>query len=169
MADPLAPYLSAIRRTLTAALCVRNFPSEKVERQNKPEIETQETPEVIAKPVVIARSATEKVLIETSINSVRISIHVKQIDDVDKLLAKMFMRFLAQRADSFRVLRKKPIPGYDLSFLVTNVHTEEMVLAKLIEFIVSFLKDIDKELSDMKITLSKRARACAEEYLKVLV
>ena len=169
MADPLASYLSAIRRTLTAALCLRNFASEEIERQNKPEIETQTTKEVIAKPIIISRSATEKVMIETSINSVRVSIHVKQIDDVDRLLAKMFMRFLAQRADSFRVLRRKPVPGYDLSFLVTNIHTEEMVIAKLIEFIVSFLKDIDKELSDMKITLSKRARACAEEYLKVLV
>jgi actin related protein 2/3 complex subunit 4 len=44
-----------------------------------------------------------------------------------------------------------------------------MVLAKLIEFIISFLQDVDKELSDMKVTLNARARACAEEYLKGLV
>jgi actin related protein 2/3 complex subunit 4 len=81
----------------------------------------------------------------------------------------MFMRFLAQRADQFRILRRKPVPGYDISFLVTNIHVEQMVLAKLIDFIVSFLQDVDKELSDMKVTLNARARICAEEYLKGLV
>jgi actin related protein 2/3 complex subunit 4 len=44
-----------------------------------------------------------------------------------------------------------------------------MVLSKLIEFIVAFLQDVDKELSDMKVTLNARARVCAEEYLKGLV
>lgn len=169
MSNPLASYLTAVRRSLQASLCIRNFASQEVERHNKPEIETQQSKEVIAKPLIIARSATEKVQIETSINSVRINVKVKQIDDVDKLLAKMFMRFLAQRADQFRVLRRKPIEGYDISFLITNIHTEQMILSKLIDFIITFLDEIDKELSDMKITLTKRARNCSEEYLKVLV
>jgi actin related protein 2/3 complex subunit 4 len=165
----LLPYLTAIRRSLQAALCLRNFASQEVERHNKPEIETQSSPEVIARPITITRTETEYVYIETSINSVRISVKVKQLDNVDVLLAKMFMRFLAQRADSFRILRRKPVPGYDISFLVTNIHVEQMVLSKLIEFIVAFLQDVDKELSDMKVTLNARARVCAEEYLKGLV
>ena len=61
MANPLAPYLAAIRRSLNSALCLRNFASQEVERHNKPEIETQQSKEVIAKPIMIARSATEKV------------------------------------------------------------------------------------------------------------
>jgi actin related protein 2/3 complex subunit 4 len=172
MAQPqsvLLPYLTAIRRSLQAALCLRNFASQEVERHNKPEIETGSSPEVIARPITITRTETEYVYIETSINSVRISVKVKQLDNVDILLAKMFMRFLAQRADSFRILRRKPVAGYDISFLVTNIHVEQMVLAKLIEFIVAFLQDVDKELSDMKVTLNARARVCAEEYLKGLV
>jgi actin related protein 2/3 complex subunit 4 len=172
MAQPqsvLLPYLNAIRRSLQAALCLRNFASQEVERHNKPEIETGASPEVIARPITITRTETEYVYIETSINSVRISVKVKQLDNVDILLARMFMRFLAQRADNFRILRRKPVPGYDISFLVTNIHVEQMVLAKLIEFIISFLQDVDKELSDMKVTLNARARACAEEYLKGLV
>ena len=167
--SPLKTYLDAIRRTLQAALCLRNFASQEVERHNKPEIETRTTEEVIARPITIRRSQYESIYIETSINSVRISVQVKQVDDVDKLLSKMFMRFLSQRADQFRVLRRKPIEGYDISFLVTNIHTEQLILSKLIDFIISFLEDIDKELSDMKITLTKRARNCAEEYLKVLI
>lgn len=169
LTGPLATYLGAIRRTLEAALCVRNFASQDVERHNKPEIETGASPEIIARPVTIARSEIERVHIETSINSVRISVKVKQLDEVDELLAKMFMRFLCQRADHFRILRRKPMPGYDISFLVTNIHVEQMILKKLIDFIITFLQDVDKELSDMKVTLNKRARNCAEEFLKVLV
>jgi len=151
-------------------LCLRNFASEEVERHNKPEIEIQaQESSSVANPVMITKSATEKILIETSINSVRLSLCVKQIDDVDHLLAKMFMRFLCQRADQFRILRRKPIEGYDISFLIMNVHTEQMVVSKLIQFIITFIKDIDKELSDMKVTLNKRARNCGEEYLRALV
>ena len=169
--SPLQPYLNAIRRSLQSALCLRNFASQDVERHNKPEIETQtkSSREVIGHPIMIARSEIEAVFIETSINSVRISVKVKQLDDVDTLLVKMFMRFLCQRADQFRILRRKPIEGYDISFLITNIHTEQMILSKLIDFIIVFLQDVDKEISDMKVTLNKRARKCAEEFLKILV
>lgn len=171
MATANEPYLNAIKRSLTAALCCRNFASQAVERHNKPEIEVPSSKDgtSVANPIIVSKSATERVMIETSINSVRISVKVKQIDDVDKLLAKMLMRFLCQRADAFRILRRKPMQGYDITFLITNIHTEQMVLSKLIEFVITFLKDIDKELSDMKVTLNKRARNCAEEYMKVLV
>ena len=81
----------------------------------------------------------------------------------------MFLRFLCQRADAFRILRRKPVKDYDISFLITNIHTEQMILSKLIEFIITFLQDVDKELSDLKVTLNKRARKVSEEFLKVLV
>jgi actin related protein 2/3 complex subunit 4 len=178
---PLASYLTAIRRCLQASLCLRNFASQDVERHNKPEIEVADHKstvsfdkkatgeDVIARPIMITRSEIEYVYIETSINSARISIKVKQMDDVDILIARMFMRFLCQRADMFRILRRKPVAGYDLSFLVTNIHCEQMVLSKLIDFILTFLQDVDKELSELKVTLNARARACAEDYLKLLV
>jgi actin related protein 2/3 complex subunit 4 len=169
MSGPLTLYLNAIRRSLQAALCLRNFASQEVERHNKPEIETGNSPSLIAHPITIARSELECVYIETSINSVRISVKIRQLDDVDALLAKMFCRFLAQRADQFRILRRKPLPNYDISFLVTNIHVEQMVLSSLIEFILTFLQDVDKELSDMKVGLNARARACSEDFLKVLV
>lgn len=35
-------YLACIRSTLDAALCVRNFASEEVERHNKPEVENRQ-------------------------------------------------------------------------------------------------------------------------------
>ena len=35
----LKPYLDAVKSTLFAAVCIRNFPSQIVERHNKPEVE----------------------------------------------------------------------------------------------------------------------------------
>ena len=167
--SPLASYLYAIKRSLQASLCLRNFASEEVERHNKPEIETNMSKRLIGHPITIARSNLEKVLIETSINSSRISIKIKQADDVEEVLVKMFTRFIAQRADQFRIVRRKPIEGYDISFLITNIHVEEMILSKVIDFLITFLLDIDKEISYMKVTLNKRARNCGEEFLKVLI
>lgn len=56
--------------------------------------------------------------------------------------------------------------GYDISFLITNFNTEQMYKHKLVDFVINFMEEIDKEISDMKLTLNARARICAEEFLK---
>ena len=78
-----------------------------------------------------------KVLIEPSINSVRISIAIKQADDMEKLLCHKFMGFMMRRAENFVILRRKKIEGYDISFLITNFHTEEMLRHKLVRELTS--------------------------------
>lgn len=55
--------------------------------------------------------------------------------------------------------------GYDISFLITNFHTEEMFKTKLIDFIIGFMQDIDKDIKDMKLQQSARARAVARKFL----
>lgn len=42
--------------------------------------------------------------------------------------------------ESFKVLRRKPMEGYDISFLVTHEHVEDMLKNKLIDFIVQFME-----------------------------
>jgi actin related protein 2/3 complex subunit 4 len=136
-------------------------------------------------PVVIARTKDEKCMIEGSINSVRVSVAFSKADDTEVILSARFMRFLMQRAENFRVLRRKPIPGYDISFLITNFHTEEMFKDKLISFILEFIKDIDRfvivvlysfvlysnqlgcyrDIKDMKLQQTARARVVAKNYL----
>lgn len=37
---------------------------------------------------------------------------------------------------------------------------------RLVDFIIYFLEEIDKEISEMKLAVSSRARMCAEEFLK---
>ena len=60
-------------------------------------------------PLTVARNENERVLIEPSVNSVRVSIRIKQADEVEHILVHKFTRFLEQRAESFFILRRKPI------------------------------------------------------------
>ncbi|KAL1921327.1 uncharacterized protein VTP21DRAFT_11043 [Calcarisporiella thermophila] len=165
MSNTLRPYLTAVRSTLTAAMCLENFSSQIAERHNRPEVEAQTTIEALLNPLVISRNENEKVLIEPSINSVRVSIKIKQADEIEHILCHKFMRFLTQRAESFVILRRKPIEGYDISFLITNFHTEQMFKHKLVDFIIQFMEEVDKEISEMKLSLNARARIVAESYL----
>lgn len=43
------------------------------------------------------------------------------------------------------------LQGYDISFLITNFHTEEMLKHKLVDFVIHFMEEVDKEISEMKL------------------
>ena len=164
----LERYLQAVSSTLKAALCLRNFPSQNVEKHNKPEVEVRSNKELLMNPLTIARSENESCLIEPSINSVRVSIKIKQADEIEQILCHKFTRFLMQRAEQFQIMRRKAAPGYDVSFLITHVHLEKMWKHKLIDFIIQFMEDIDKEISSMKIAVNARGRVVASEFMKKL-
>lgn len=66
--------------------------------------------EVILAPLTITRSEAERVLIEPSVNSIRVSIKIKQADDIERILCHKFTRFMTQRAENFIILRRKPMP-----------------------------------------------------------
>ncbi|KAG6991416.1 glucokinase [Physcia stellaris] len=161
----LRPYLQCVRSSLTAALALSNFASQTSERHNVPEIEAASSPEVLLNPLHVSRNENEKVFIEPSVNSVRVSIKIKQADDIEDILVHKFTRFLTQRAEAFFILRRKAIKGYDISFLITNTHTEEMLKHKLVDFIIQFMEEVDKEISEMKLFLNARARFVAESFL----
>eukprot|EP00499_Haloplacidia_sp_CaronLabIsolate_P003490 CAMPEP_0196780152 /NCGR_PEP_ID=MMETSP1104-20130614/7241_1 /TAXON_ID=33652 /ORGANISM="Cafeteria sp., Strain Caron Lab Isolate" /LENGTH=196 /DNA_ID=CAMNT_0042150343 /DNA_START=21 /DNA_END=611 /DNA_ORIENTATION=- len=190
MAATLGPYLDCVRHTLAAALCLRNFPSQVVERHNKPEVEMQSSKELLSNPVLICRNEKEKTLIEASVNSVRVSVCLKKSDELDHLFAHKFTAFLMQRAEQFIIMRRRPVPlgmlstaagamdsdvhvgvtesadTFDISFLVTNTHMEKLYKDELIDFIIQFMQDIDKEISEMKIAVNARARVVATEFMK---
>ena len=65
-----------------------------------------------------------------------------------------------------------PFPGsqgYSISFLVTHAHLEKMWKEKLIDFIIDFMEDIDKEISAMKLAVNARSRLVATEFMKEFV
>lgn len=157
-----------MRHTVFAAMTLENFASQLVERHNKPEVEARASKELVLTPLLISRTKSEKVLVEGSINSLRISMCIKQADEVEAILVKRFTRFLMQRAENFVILRRKPIAGYDISFLITNFHTEAMWKHKACDFIIQFMEDIDREISEMKLNVNARARVVAQELLKAM-
>lgn len=50
--------------------------------------------------------------------------------------------------------------------MITNFHTEQMYKHKLVDFVIHFMEEIDKEISEMKLSVNARARIVAEEFLK---
>jgi len=139
-----------------------------VERHNKPEVEDKGCKELLLNPLLITRTEREAVLIEPSINSVRISIRIKQADDMEKILVKKFTSFLMKRAEQFIILRRKAVEGYDISFLITHAHAEAMIKAKLIDFVIAFMEDVDKEISSMRLAVNARSRLIASAFLEGL-
>jgi hypothetical protein len=97
------------------------------------------TPEVILTPLLISRNSSEQVLIESSINSVRLSIRIKQADEIERILCHKFTRFLMMRAEGFIILRRIPINGFDITFLVTNSNVDQMLKHKLVDFVIQFV------------------------------
>jgi actin related protein 2/3 complex, subunit 4 len=119
--------------------------------------------------VVVSKGNKEAVKIEGSINSLRISIKIKQMDNMEKILVERFSSFLQMRADDFVILRRKAMEGFDISFLITNFHTEKMWRHKLVDFIVTFIQEINSEISDLRLNVNSRGRKVAEEFFKQFV
>ncbi|CAM9396351.1 unnamed protein product [Phaeothamnion confervicola] len=71
-----------------------------------------------------------------------------------------------QRSEHFIIMRRKPVEGYDISFLVTHTHLEKMWKHKLLDFVMQFMEEIDKEISGMKIAINARARIVASEFVR---
>lgn len=64
---------------------------------------------MLLNPLTVSRNENERVFIEPSINSVRVSIRIKQADEIEHILVHKFTRFLTQRAEAFFILRRKPV------------------------------------------------------------
>ena len=111
-------------------------------------------------------SGSEVVLIESSKNSFRLSVKLKHSDELDAILTKQLSRFMHQRAEQFSIVRKKAVNDeFDLSFLVTKKHKKQFVNSSLVAFMVDFLKSVDGEISEQKLSVSSRGRAVAEVFL----
>lgn len=102
--------------------------------------------ELLLNPIKICRNDRERCLIEPSINSLRFSVKIKQMDELDMVLTGKFTRFLMMRAENFVVLQRKPAKDYDISFLITNEHLDSMWKHKVIDFLIQFMEDVDAQV-----------------------
>ena len=170
MVESYKPYLTIIRDTLEQALCLRNFPSQLYEKINRPQVEVKENAELTSKPIIISRNESEKVEIETSINSVRVNVAVKKYQEIDKLVVGIYSNYLMNRANQLNVLRKVAKEGFDISFLITNFTLENYKKEDIIDFIIEFIQDFRKEVTDMKMTVNSQSRFATTylmEHVKV--
>lgn len=120
-------------------------------------------------PIIIAKGEQEQCQIEASINSVRVSIAIKKGQEIEYLLTHMLERFMSLRADKFEILRKKPAsPNYDFSFLISEDHLYQYKKEELINFILEFVQGIDKEISEMKLSVVNHSRMAACFYTNAL-
>lgn len=69
--------------------------------------------------------------IEPSVNSIRVSIKVKQADEIERMLCHKFMRFMMQRAENFVVLRRKPIKVRSLRWVLLDHNADDNMVAGL--------------------------------------
>jgi len=80
-------------------------------------------------------------LIEGSVNSVRVSLKLKELNDFIVLLIGRFSNFFKHRAEEFEIVRKVPLKGYDISFLICDFHLEKYKAEVIIETIMEFIKE----------------------------
>ena len=131
-------------------------------------MEVNESPELINEPIIITRSDEEKVEIQSSINSVQVHISLKKHADIERLIISIYAKYLMNRANKLNLLRKIPKKGYDISFLITNYHLENYRKEDVIDFIVEFIQDLVKEVTDMKMTVNSQARYVTTYLMKQL-
>lgn len=95
MAASYKEYLASVRSSLSTVLCLHNLPGIQPEH---PEVEFPTSPELSLQPLTIHRSPTESCYIEPTINSARISLKIKQTDDLERWLTKKWITLLTQAA-----------------------------------------------------------------------
>mgnify|MGYP001626562780 CR=1 FL=1 len=160
-------YLNDIKFNLDAALNLRYFPSQMVEKQVHPEVEFQDNPLLLMDPVYVTKSADECCLIESSVNSVRVSVRILKSSNLETLLAHMLARFMQMRADKFEVLRRKPAdPSYDYSFLVSADHLQTYKKEEIINFILEFINSVSREINELKLHVMNSSRLAANSFVQ---
>ena len=159
-------WLTDIKDHLNTALCIRDFPSQTVERHNLPEVEVKWNKELILPEELLTRSEFEKVLIEPSINSCRVSIRVKTHEALDSVLVDRFSHYMMRRAVEYIIIRKKAIDGYHLSLLFCNRNTRKLRTDQLSLFVTELILVLDKVAREIKVNVSLRANIVADEFVK---
>jgi actin related protein 2/3 complex subunit 4 len=76
------------------------------------------------------------------------------------------MRFVQQQAEEYKLLRRKPIDGYSITFLILNKHLTTYDQQELQDWIVHFCSGVDKECSDIKLQVNAQARYVTTEFFK---
>ena len=129
---------------------------------HRPEVEVGTSEKIIFEH----KRGTESCLVESSSNSIRVSIRMKHedADPIQYIIGKKFIDFLTRRVEDYVIMRKISIDGYSISFLITNTHIQKSSKENILHFILYFMTEIDKEISAMKIAMNSRSRKIASLF-----
>ena len=95
MAASYNAYVNTVKDRLNKALCLYNIPGVQPEH---PEIEFPSSPEFKLENIMVERNSSECCLIEPTINSARISLRIKQTDELERWLTHKWISFVTQAA-----------------------------------------------------------------------
>ena len=113
----------------------------------------------------------EQCLIESSTDSLRVSFLFKQqstasSNPLEASILYQWMRFFQQEAEEYKIVRRKAVDEYSISFLILNQHVR-LLGAKTIEnWILKFCGVLDRECSEIKIQVNAQARIATTEFFK---
>ena len=166
-------------------------PCQHIDGYSKPEVEVLDSPELLLPGISITRPKQEEVLIERSINSVRINVKVillpevtimarctpkradfrrpvqlRPVEPLEAWLRSKRLRFIQQRADQYRVLRRVPVAGHDLSFLITAEHMQVFDKARVISFVCMCIEDLSSAAGLKRLALA-RGRSISSDFTVV--
>ena len=108
---------------------------------------------------------------------------------IEQTICSSYLRFFKRHAEDYHILRRNPLcirnktkerpdseeamgvdgeegDRYAISFLILNSHVELYGEDQIVELILSFLSHLDREISEVKISLNARARLVASEFMK---
>ena len=136
----------------------------------RPHVELRSGP-VTSKIILHPRTSTkEYCLVESSSNSVRVSFLFRQqqddADQIEQTILSKYIKFFQQRAEDYEILRRKPVEGFSISFLVLNAHVTKYSKEAILQVILDFVSRLDRECSHVKISINARARLVATEFMK---
>jgi hypothetical protein len=184
------PYFDQVRAKLDSALSGMERPATMASTQGqeypiRPHVELgmAATPSITKER--ITRNSKEHCLIESSSNSVRCSFLLKQqhmtADPIEQAILSKYLVFFQQRAEHYHILRRQPVLQgqveeqgggggggckYSISFLMWQTQIDKYGQDQMVDTILDFLGQVDRECSHVKISLNARARLVASEFLK---
>ncbi|OII76618.1 actin-related protein 2 3 complex subunit 4 [Cryptosporidium andersoni] len=171
--SPLMPYLRRIFKALNKELCLYYSPLYFPSAFSIPSIEDNPgNYNSLTKSLYIYRHSKEYCLIESCLDSVRISLKFYLMCKFEQCLFQQAIKFMTKNSDYFKIIRKKEILGFDVSFLISynmfeNLHYPLISPGKYdaINFVLKFIVSIDMQIQKERLQSTYFSRSFA--YLLV--
>ena len=94
-------------------------------------------------------------------------LQLKPVDKLEALLRKKQLQFYHRRAEALRLLRRKPVEGYDISFLLTAKHQQQLEKQAVIAFLCNMVEDVST-CSSLKRLITAHGRASSSTLRRAL-